>query len=156
MEYVLLAKLHPYYRQSVSELNLTAAGQSQMTFFFVSWSQKCWQHSAWRRACVWLQADESSARKSVEEETVLPDVGIDIKLDQGRHWAVLIFRCEAQKSLEALLSAMGDVEEHETYCLLPSSCPYNGQRGDLGLCSAQSRVSTGGDLYWEQRASSLK
>lgn len=77
---------------------------------------------------------------------MLPDVGMGIKLDPVRHGAVLIFRCEAQKSLPPLLSARGDVEEHERYCLLPSSCPHSRQRGDLRLCSAPSRVSTGSNL----------
>lgn len=73
---------------------------------------------------------------------MLPDVGMDIKLDPVRHQAVLLFRCEAQKSLEALLSARGDVEKHGKYCLLPISCPHNRQRDDLRLCRARSRVST--------------
>lgn len=38
---------------------------------------------------------------------MLTDVGMGIKLDPVRQQAVLVFRCEAQKSLEPLLSARG-------------------------------------------------
>lgn len=73
---------------------------------------QCTERCVW----VWLQANVSSARKLMEEETVcLPDVGMDMKLDPVRHRAVLIFRCEAQKSLEPLLRSMRNIASYPAH-----------------------------------------